>query len=371
MSGRLGLEAVDVVPALSFARELGKVAPASVLAILESCRIGALWRWAGWWCERGCGRGRRLEAPLDDGAEEQGRNQADHHDTGEDDGVFGHRVPRFRHVSPPSHSRSHLPHSPERQTLGPRDDRASSDQTVADLADVFGKEGPRSWASAALVVHPRARGRSIRAPVSQGPGCGRRSRKRFRGVRRVPGRRRGGRARELGAGHGKACEVHGGHRALPSLGLAGSAAVSDETTPRAAWHDRVVTLRVNERAPIAAGRRGMSPGVAEARSTSPCRLHTTGAGPSNAVPCSANSHVLTSCAGCVSECPTASRDPPHDTPGGHIASAQFSPDAVAQNVRRAPAGFRLQTRVEGPRAAPATGDPPPSPASHRPVVPRA
>ena len=47
VTGRLRLEAVDVVPALGFARELGKVAPATVFAFLESCRVGDLWRWSG------------------------------------------------------------------------------------------------------------------------------------------------------------------------------------------------------------------------------------------------------------------------------------------------------------------------------------
>ena len=60
--------------------------------------------------------------------------------------------------------------------------------------------------------------------------------------------------------------------------------------------------------------------------------------------------------GFVSGCRNARREPPHDTPGGHIASAQFSKASQRRRLKRpqAPAGFRVQTRVEGPRAAPTT-----------------
>ena len=121
VTGRLRLEAVDVVPALGFARELGKVAPASVFALLESCRVRGLWRWSGpGWCERGCGRGRvrRVEAPFDRGSEKQGRDKADDRDPGDDEGVFADRLPRVRSVSPPSHNGAKLPHSVEMKTLG-------------------------------------------------------------------------------------------------------------------------------------------------------------------------------------------------------------------------------------------------------------
>ena len=121
VTGRLRLKAVDVVPALGFARELGKVAPASVFALLESCRVRGLWRWSGpGWCERGCGRGRvrRVEAPFDRGSEKQGRDKADDRDPGDDEGVFADRLPRVRSVSPPSHNGAKLPHSVEMKTLG-------------------------------------------------------------------------------------------------------------------------------------------------------------------------------------------------------------------------------------------------------------
>ena len=95
--------------------------------------------WAGW-CERGCGRGRvcRVEAPFDRGSEEQGRDKADDRDPGDDEGVFGDRLPRFRCVPPPSHSRAKLPHSAEKKTLGARRSRA-----VRSIRRVPGRRAPR------------------------------------------------------------------------------------------------------------------------------------------------------------------------------------------------------------------------------------
>jgi len=84
-----------------------------------------------------------------------------------------------------------------------------------------------------------------------------------------------GELEDVGAGDGKAGEVHRGHGALlSSQVVTGSAAESDETTPRATRRNRLPTLNRSEcpgseRAPLGAGPWGLTSGGEGARSTSP------------------------------------------------------------------------------------------------------
>ena len=105
LTARLRLEAVDVVPALSFARELRKVAPASVLAFLESRRIGELWRWDWWGAKGAAGVGVDSKRPWMTAPRNRAANKQTTAMPAKMTAYFGHRVPGFGHVSPPSHSR--------------------------------------------------------------------------------------------------------------------------------------------------------------------------------------------------------------------------------------------------------------------------
>ena len=109
---RLRTQALDVVLALSFVVESGKVAPAPVFAFRKRCRRGGLGHGPdgrrfqrGAWCR--WLRGPDLSADRD--GEEHDRENAAHSDHGENDRVFRGGLTRFRGMPPPSHNLQGIP----------------------------------------------------------------------------------------------------------------------------------------------------------------------------------------------------------------------------------------------------------------------